>query len=73
MPRAAVVRTSDANKEKTIIAEEKTPKEENSPIGERAITLKPAMSLAALPTRARPHAPPAEISPSVFSPYFAPL
>jgi hypothetical protein len=44
--------------ERAIIVAEKVPKLENRPIGEVAMTAKPAMSEAADPTKAAPHAPP---------------
>ena len=57
-PRAAVVSTKLANKDRAIMAAEKMPKFANKPIGESAITRKPAMSDEAEPSSAKPHAPP---------------
>ena len=51
-----------AIRESAIIVAEKVPKLANSPIGEVAMTAKPAMSEAAEPTSAAPQAPPTACS-----------
>ena len=58
IPNAAVVKTRLATRDNAIIAAEYIPKLLNRPIGDKAITLKPAISDAALPISAKLQAPP---------------
>ena len=72
-PRAAVVNTRLASSDRAIMAAEKIPKFANSPIGESAMTRKPAMSEVAEPSRAKPHAPPTAARASLWvSPFSLP-